>query len=325
LRVCSKRSLKNAPVNKAPKMFVIRFASRNAQPLKLCLAFVVIAILPIYGCKEAGFRNMDDTRHHASTQIAREVLSQIQEGLKLYHDEHRSYPTTNETHLYDSIHNYLKEPMDPAQLYHNDGGTKGFYIAIGGRNNRVIYRYPPTVGPTDYTLYWSGPNGVDEEGEGDDLPSWDTSLAGRFERRKLVDLRADGSPPVEMLLVKTGSDLFKDSVRFTLRDKDSTLFRDVWPLRDYFKLRPDLTERDRARTVREELQRFFNTSEFVHTDSLLQQDWLKWADLKPQSPEALEISHKNLTMFNYYTGAGGSRGIVWSPVRKRIIRVWKSN
>ena len=80
-----------------------------------------------------------------------------------------------------------------------------------------------------------------------------------------------------------------------------------------------------SRIVRDELQRFFNTSEFVRTDSLMQQDWLKWSDLKPQSPEALEISRKNLMMFNYYSGAGGSRGIVWSPVRKKIIRVWKSS
>ncbi len=283
----------------------------------------IFVLIVCAGCKGVGFRDTDDARHHASAQIAREVLTQVQEAITAFHNVNHRYPLSNEDHLYDSIHLYFKEALDPAQLYRNDGG-KGFYIAIGSRANKLIYRYPPTVGSMEYTLYWVGPNSVDEQGEGDDLVAWDTSGAStNFQRRKLVDLRGDNHP-VELMVVESGSNVFRDSVRLMIKAGDSILFTERWPLDAYVVRRPELTDDERKRIVHEELSRLLDPSEFVPTDSLTQQDWRIWADLKPKSPEAAEIMKENLPMFNFYTGAGGSEGIVWSPTRKMFIKVWKS-
>jgi hypothetical protein len=285
---------------------------------------VLIALLLLsFGCKGVGFRDTEDARHHVSVQIAREVLVQVQDAITSFHTINHRYPLTNEVHLYDSIHSYFKDALDPAQLYRNDGG-KGFYIAIGSRANKLVYRYPPTVGSMEYTLYWVGPNSVDEEGEGDDLVAWDTSGSNsHFQRRKLVDLRGDNHP-VELNVVESGSNIFRDSVKLQIKIGDSILYSERWPLNAYIVRRPELTDDERKRIVREELSRLLNPSEFVQTDSLVQQDWRQWADLKPKSPEAAEIMKRNLLMFNFYKGAAGSEGIVWSPTRKMFIKVWKS-
>jgi hypothetical protein len=200
---------------------------------------------------------------------------------------------------------------------------------VGGRVNRIIYRYPATVGPEEYALYWVGVNGVDEEGEGDDVPVWhEEDTVKRLERKRSLDLRNDGSQ-VQILLVRTGPDVFRDSVKLSIKEKkgekDTVLFRDSWPLRNYFRNRPELTEADRRRIVREELEKVLSNSQFVRTDSLTQHDWGSWDELKPKSLEMSEIMKRNELMFNYYTGATGSRGIVWSPSRKKFIRAWRTS
>jgi hypothetical protein len=290
---------------------------------RLLLLILYASAMLIAGCKGVGFRESDDARQHPSTEVAHEVLQQIQDALRAFHDSQHRYPATNEAHLYDSIRNYMKDQIDPEKLYRNDGG-KGFYIAVGGRNNRIVYRFPPTVGPADYTLYWVGPNGVDELGEGDDLPSWDTAGAGsQFEKRKSVDLRGDNHP-LDIEVAETGTNLFKDSVLLLIQSGDTVLYRDRWPLTAYFIKRPELTEVERGRIVREEVERLLKPSEFVPTDSLLDHDWQKWADLDPKSFEASEIVKSRRPMFNYYTGTNGSLGIVWSTARKKFIVVWRS-
>jgi len=284
---------------------------------------VTFAVLALASCKGVGFRDTDDARHHASAQIAREVLTQVSDALAQFHAANHRYPATTEVHLYDSIHAYFKEQIDPAQLYRNDGG-KGFYIAIGSRSNRIVYRYPPTIGPLEYTLYWVGANSIDEEGEGDDLVAWDTTAApGRVLRRRQIDLRGDHQS-LEVGFIETGSNLYRDSVKLYISSGDSVLYSDRWPLSAYVIKRPELSDAERKRIVREELSRLMEQSSFVQTDSLLQQDWKTWADLKPKSAETQDIIKRNELMFNYYKGERGSLGIVWSPMRRSFVQVWKS-
>jgi general secretion pathway protein G len=43
---------------------------------------------------------------------------------------------------------------------------------MDGWNHHFIYNYPPVLGEKDFDLYSLGPNGVDENGDGDDIANW---------------------------------------------------------------------------------------------------------------------------------------------------------
>ena len=291
----------------------------TARPIVLFF----IVTLALTGCRKIGFWELDVAeKNRASMQTARDVMTELQHGLRLFYEEKHRYPATTEAHLYDSIRNFIPQ-IDPVHLYRNDNG-KGYFIAVGGRANRMIYRYPPTVGVGDYTLYWIGPNGVDEEGEGDDVDAWESvDTLRHYERQRMADLQNDRDPD-RLLLIRTGPDLFRDSARFEVLHHDSILYRDSWPLSAYFKERPELTDADRRRMVRTELDRFLTPGSFVHTDSLLQHDWSKWVDVKPKSPEMVEIVHSSELMFNYYAGDRGAKGIAWLASKRKFVTVWKS-
>ena len=276
------------------------------------------------GCKDVGFRELDvAAKNKASVQTAHEVLSQVQQGLHSFYETKHHYPVTTEAHLYDSIRNYITTELDPIHLFRNENG-KGYFIAVGSRSERIIYRYPPSIGTGEYTLYWVGPNGVDEDGEGDDLDAF-TSLdtARRFERQRLADL-IDDRDPTRLIVVRTGTDIFKDSVRLEVLKHDSILYRDSWPLTAYFKERPELTDAERKRLIRTELDHFFSAGSFVKTDSLLDHDWSKWAEIQPKSQEMGEVVRSGEEMFNYYAGDRGSKGIAWLPSKHKFVIVWKS-
>lgn len=282
---------------------------------------LLFSVIVLSGCKGTGFKDLGDPRHVASVEAAREVMTQVQAGLRAYYNARHTYPNTTEAGLYDSIHSYMN--LDPAQLYRNDIG-KGYYIAIGGRANRLVYHYPATIGPGEYTLYWIGPNGIDEEGEGDDVAGWETDLnARKLEQRRSVDLLATGTPQM-ITVIRTGPDYFKDSVLVLIQQHDSVLYRDSWPISNYFKARPELSEADRKEVVREELKKILLPSRFVRTDSLPQHSWNRWVDFKPGTPSAADIVKRNELMFNYYTGSEGSRGIAWDATKGKFIRVWQS-
>jgi hypothetical protein len=294
---------------------------KTGRPAHWLLAIGILT--SVAGCRKIGFRELDVTeKNRASVQTARDVMAELQRGLRLFYEEKHRYPATTEAHVYDSIRNFIPQ-IDPVHLYRNDFG-KGYFLAVGGRANRIIYRYPPTVGTGDYTLYWIGQNGVDEEGEGDDIDAWQpVDTTHRFERQRSADLQ-DEREPDRLLLIRTGPDLFRDSVRFEIIRHDSILYRDSWPLMAYFRDRPELTDADRRRMVRTELDRFLSIGSFVHTDSLLQHDWSKWVDVKPKSPEMAEIVHSGELMFNYFAGDRGSKGIAWLASKRKFVTVWKS-
>src|ERR1051326_6220955 len=113
--------------------------------MKSVAPFLVAALL-LSACKDVGCRELDvTTRSRASAQAAREVMAQIQQGLHSYYETKHHYPETNEMQLFDSIRNYVSSQIDPLTLYRNDNG-KGYFIAVGSRAGRMVYRYPPTIG-----------------------------------------------------------------------------------------------------------------------------------------------------------------------------------
>jgi hypothetical protein len=293
------------------------------------LAFFTLTLVAasgIIGCREIGFRELPEAGSGGSRTEAYDLIQTIRQGLTAYKQRHGEYPTISETGLYDSIREYLERPIDPEYLYRNDKG-RGYYLGLGGRANRIVYHYPGTIGPADYTLYWVGSNGVDEMGEGDDLVAWassDTAVPVNFERRKVVDLESNGSK-YYMRLITTGNDLYNDTAIFTITDGDTTLYRDRWPLFAYFDYRPELTDPDRKKIVRTELNKFFDQSQFVRTDSILEHNWRSWVTIDPKSVEALEIAKMNGLLFNYYAGSSGSKGVVYSPIKKKLIEFWKSD
>ena len=294
----------------------------------VAIAVPLLLGLIVAGCRDVGFHELDvSAKNRASIQMARDVMADLQRGIHAYYLQKHHYPMTNESHLYDSIRNFINPPLDPIHLYRNDNG-KGYFIAVGARADKMVYRYPASIGSGDYTLYWVGVNGVDEEGEGDDIDAWQNQMAPedttrRFERQRTADLENDREP-VRLMLVRTGPDLFRDSVRFEVIRHDTVFYRDAWPLSAYFHTRPELTDEDRRRMVREELDRFLMPGAFVHTDSLEQRDWATWSEVKPKSAEMTEIVSSGEPMFNYYAGDRGSKGIAWLRSKKKFVVVWKS-
>lgn len=289
----------------------------------LLALFILIGLA---GCKDVGFKQLPEAGAGGTRDEAWDLIQQVRQGLAAYKERNGQYPNISEEYLYDSIRNMLDRTIDPEYLYRNDKG-KGYFIGIGGRSNRLVYHYPGTIGPADYTLYWVGQNGVDEAGEGDDLPAWssaDTSVPVRFERKRVTDMIGDGSR-FQLRLISSGNDLYNDSVTFTVSELDSVLYRDKWPLFAYFDYRPELREADRTKIVRTELGKFFDESQFVRTDSIFEHNWKPWLLVDPKSAEGQEITKMNGLLFNYYAGSRGSKGIVWSPTKKKFVELWKSD
>ncbi|HET6400694.1 MAG TPA: hypothetical protein VFH95_04765 [Candidatus Kapabacteria bacterium] len=288
------------------------------------LLVLLLGIVGAEGCRDVGFHEIDvSAKKRASVQMAREVMAQIQQGLHNFYEAKHRYPATTEAYLYDSIRTYTPTEIDPINLYRNDNG-KGYFIAVGARSERVIYHYPPTIGLGDYTLYWVGPNGVDEEGEGDDVDAWQpTDTVHRYARQREADLQNDNDPD-RLRLISTGSNIYLDSVRLIVTRRDSVRYSDSWPISAYFKDRPELTDDERKQIVRSELDRFLTPGAFVHTDSLLDQGLDRWLQFKPKSPELSEIIQSGELMFNYYAGVRGSEGIAWLKSKKKFVVVWKN-
>jgi hypothetical protein len=285
----------------------------------------LIASYLFSGCKDVGFRELDvSAKSRASVQTAREVMAQVQQGLRAFYDAKHRFPETTDANLYDSIRNYMGSQIDPIDLYRNDNG-KGYFIAVGARSERVIYRYPPTLGVGDYTLYWVGQNGVDEEGEGDDVDAWQSAIdtVRKFERQRPVDLQNERDPD-RLRLIRSGADIYRDSIRFEIMRHDSVFYADSWPISAYFKNRPELTDAERKQLVRTELDRFFTQGAFVHTDSLAYRNWPHLGDFPANSPEMAEIVHSGEAMFNYYAGNNLSKGVAWLKSKKKFVVVWKS-
>ncbi len=287
-------------------------------------AILLFAALGVSGCKDIGFREIDvSAKSRASVQTARDVMAQIQQGLHFFYESKHRYPETTEAYLYDSIRNYIPNQIDPIDLYRNDNG-KGYFIAVGARSEKIVYRYPPTVGIGDYTLYWVGPNGVDEEGEGDDVDAWQPADSARhFERQRRFDLQNNGTPD-QLRLIRTGPDINRDSVIFEITRHDTLKYREEWALSEYFKGRPELSGDERKRVVRAELDRFFSAGAFVRTDSINYQQWPHWDEVQPGSAEMSELARSGGTMFDFYEGVRGSKGIVWLPSEKKFVVVWHS-
>jgi hypothetical protein len=296
------------------------------RSLVALLLFTALASSTLTGCKDVGFKQLPEPGAGGSRDEAWDLIQQVRQGLTAYKERNGEYPTISEQFLYDSIRNMLDRTIDPEYLYRNDKG-KGYYLGVGGRSNRLVYHFPGTIGPADYTLYWVGPNGVDEAGEGDDIPAWtpaDTTVPVKFERKRITDMIGDGSR-FQLRLISSGNDLYNDSVTFTINEYDTVLYRDKWPLFAYFDYRPELREAERTKIVRTELGKFFDASQFVMTDSIFEHNWKPWVTIDPKTTEGQEITKMNGLLFNYYAGSRGSKGIVWSPIKKKFVDFWRSD
>src|SRR5579871_2021387 len=114
--------------------------SMRSKPFSISLVLISVGLF-VAGCRDVGFREIDvAAKNRASVQTARDVMSDLQKALRVYFQQKHHYPATTEAHLYDSIHNDINPPLDPIHLYRNDNG-KGYFISIGSRSNRIIYRY----------------------------------------------------------------------------------------------------------------------------------------------------------------------------------------
>ncbi len=280
--------------------------------------FSFFVLLLFFGCEGTGFRKIEGANEKATVQSAQEALQQVELALGKYKEINRTYPRMTEVALYDTLRNYFVIPIDANHMYRNEADQSN-YIAIGGRKNKLIYRYPATLGSGDYTLYWIGVNGIDEEGRGDDVFSTRGKMPKQLSHKLMTNFRGD-SLRTEFSLSATGSDFIKDSVKFQIRIGSVPLYSDWWPLGSYIEGRPELSEAERQETVNMEFDRFLHPVHFITVDSLLHER--KPSAISHQLDESVfkNLAKKNLQIFSYYAGAKGVRTIYWNP-RERKIKV----
>jgi len=278
---------------------------------------IACIVLPtLSGCKDVGFRKIEGANEKATVQSAQETLQQIELALSKYKEINRTYPRVTEATLYDTLRNYFIIPIDPNHIYRNETDQSNF-IAIGGRKNKIIYRYPATLGSGEYTLYWVGMNALDEEGRGDDLFASHGKSPKQLSHKLMTNFRGD-SVKAEFSLSATGSDLTKDSVKFIVKSASTVLYSDWWPINSYIAGRTELSEAERQETVNMEFDRFLHPVHFLSSDSLLSDKNL--APIYRGLGESVikNLAKKKLQVFTYYSGQSGVKAIYWNSQQKKI-------
>jgi hypothetical protein len=266
------------------------------------------------GCNGTGFRKIEGENEKATVQSAQDALQQIELALDKYKEVNRSYPRVTEATLYDTLRNYFIIPIDPNHIFRNEKDQSN-YIAIGGRKNKIIYRFPATLGSGEYTLYWVGLNGIDEEGRGDDLFVSHGKIPKQLSRKMVLTFR-DDSIKTEFSLMATGSDLVRDSVKFQIKSANTTLYSDWWSLGSYISGRPELTDAEKQESINLEFDRFLHPVHFITADSLLKTRTFLANAL--DSGTLHDLAKKNMKIFSYYAGSKGVRTIYWNPKDKKI-------
>ncbi len=97
-------------------------------------------------------------------------ISNIEEALKLYAADNRSFPNTEE-----GLFALLERPSDEKRSKNWDGPYfDGEEVPVDPWGNEFSYEYPPTNGKRDFPNIWSfGPDG--EESSEDDIINWKSS------------------------------------------------------------------------------------------------------------------------------------------------------
>jgi len=283
---------------------------------KIYIAIIFVLGFAAIGCEGTGFRKIEGANEKATVQSAQEALQQIELALDKYKEVNRTYPRVTEAALYDTLKNYFVIPIDPNHIYRNETDQSN-YIAIGGRKNKIIYRYPATLGSGEYTLYWVGLNAIDEEGRGDDIFASKGKLPKQLSRKLLTSFRSD-SIKTEFSLSATGSDYSKDSVKFQIKSGSTVLYSDWWQLGSYISGRPELTDAERQETINLEFDRFLHQVHFVPADSLRKsQKYFALANLFDKMTLD-DMAKRNLEIFSYYAGSKGVRTIYWNAKERKI-------
>lgn len=281
----------------------------------LTLLVICNSLVFLGGCKDIGFRKLEDAGDKASVQSAEEALRQIELALENYKNKNGTYPRTNETYLFDTLKNYFIVPIDPAHIYRNEKEQTN-YIAVGSRRNKIIYHYPPTVGAGPYTLYWVGVNGVDEEGQDDDLFPAKNGTSKQIIRRVTKSFKGKGSN-IEFILKVAGLDPDADNAVFILKDGSVLLYKDEWPLKRYVSGRLELTDADKQQIITEEIDRFFRASHFIMVDSLGNHPEIRRMITASEPSLLAELARKDLEVFLYNNGTRTIL-LVWDAKRKRL-------
>ncbi|HYM20793.1 MAG TPA: hypothetical protein VEW28_07310 [Candidatus Kapabacteria bacterium] len=281
------------------------------------IVYIALAMTAFVSCKGVGFRQMEGASEKATIQSANETLQSIEVALERFHEINHRYPSSNDLTLFDSIKDFFLIPVDAAYLYRNEN-DQATYIAVGGRRNKIVYHYPATLGSGEYTLYWIGLNGIDEEGRGDDVFAIPPSSGKQLSHQIFVNFRED-SAKVEFVISATGGDVKRDSVIFSVRSGKNILYADEWSLGAYVANRPELSDRERQEVLNAEFDRFLRVSHFNRADSLAK-DPGSLLTRRIDSKDFTDLERANLPVFTYFSASEGAKAIYWN-VRERKISV----
>jgi hypothetical protein len=260
---------------------------------------------------------LEDAGIKATSQSAVEALEATAQALDNYKQRIGYYPRVTETNLFDTIKNYYLTTIDPSHIYRNEKEQTN-YLAIGSRKNKIIYRNPATIGTGQYSLYWIGANGIDEEGQGDDIVyNSQMETPRHITRRTMRHFHGKGSN-LEFTFSVTGVDADRDSAQLVISDANKILYKEMWKVGEWCKDRPELSDADERDFILSEIDRFLKPSHFIPYDSLAPRSNIKRI-VNELIGVSVDNAHLDIEVFLYRSGSVTSV-LVWDSKRKRIVK-----
>ncbi|MCL2640902.1 MAG: type II secretion system major pseudopilin GspG [Phycisphaerales bacterium] len=140
---------------------MIRRSSQGFTLIELLLVLIILAVLA--GIATPMYLNQSGK---AKTQATTAGISNIKTALNSFYMEFDRFPTTDE-----GLEALINPPLT------RNGEELGSYLDMDvaprdGWDQPFMYICPGVKNPKSYDLWSIGANGIDENGEGDDITSW---------------------------------------------------------------------------------------------------------------------------------------------------------
>ena len=130
---------------------------------------VVMAIIAILAGMAVGGAQM--ARKRGSITKARSAIAALEAAIDMYDMDIGVYPPSGGVNLVRELTDSTDPDWEgPYMRFKNEDLEGGSYLDSWG--NPYVYINPGVNNPKFYDIYSFGPDGVDEQGKGDDITNW---------------------------------------------------------------------------------------------------------------------------------------------------------
>ena len=145
--------------------------------------------------------------------------------------------------------------------------------------------------------------------------------------QRSIDLTNDGIPEVLRLDCHVPKNIDDTKLFFTIKSGKKLLFEDSWYARGYFDTIDHLNDSVKLHRLKILITVFFANENFEITDSNDFNEMLKSvmpAEIKPHSPEAIELFSEPRVMYSVYHSRDYWYGLIWDPKKEKFVKVWRN-